>query len=518
MTRRLRAPERGVTVRMMRMGFGDCFLLAFRGDDEEPVYLLVDSGTHFRAEGATARMRDVAQHVRDATGGRIHVLVGTHEHFDHLAGFNRGRDTWDGIRVDETWVAWTEEPGNELADRLRRGLTSLALGVGQALTRWSASLQALEDQGGADGAPLGLERDHVSAVRRLLEFSDVEGGEGSEVAAGAGDGDDDGPLEAAADVPRRTLADAYRWMELKASEKVRYLRPADEPFMLPGVSGVRVYVLGPPEDEALLLRSDPTPGPDSEVYDLTLGMSPDAAFLAAARHGGTPLEELDEEERRAVELSCPFEPRFRVPLDEADAAEGDLGALAAGYRQEEAAWRRIDHDWLRTAGELALKLDEDTNNTSLVLAFELVESGRVLLFVADAQVGNWLSWAEKRWESVGEDCRPVEMVDLLRRTALYKVGHHGSHNATLRELGLERMTSPELVAMIPTDEDFSATMDWNIPFPPLVERLKAKARGRVLRADRTRAPRKPAEVGEAEWQRFKDALTVGRDYIEYTVE
>ena len=37
----------------------------------------------------------------------------------------------------------------------------------------------------------------------------------------------------------------------------------------------------------------------------------------------------------------------------------------------------------------------ETNNTSLALAFELIEKGRVgkvLLFPADAQVGNWLSW------------------------------------------------------------------------------------------------------------------------------
>ena len=42
---------------------------------------------------------------------------------------------------------------------------------------------------------------------------------------------------------------------------------------------------------------------------------------------------------------------------------------------------------------------------------------------------------------------------LLARTVLYKVGHHASHNATLREKGLELMQSDELVAMIPVDEE-----------------------------------------------------------------
>jgi hypothetical protein len=51
---------------------------------------------------------------------------------------------------------------------------------------------------------------------------------------------------------------------------------------------------------------------------------------------------------------------------------------------------------LGLAGRLALQLDSDTNNTSLVLAFELGKSGRVLLFPGDAQVGNWLSWHKER--------------------------------------------------------------------------------------------------------------------------
>jgi hypothetical protein len=87
-----------------------------------------------------------------------------------------------------------------------------------------------------------------------------------------------------------------------------------------------------------------------------------------------------------------------------------------------------------SALDLALRLDRDTNNSSLALAIEL-ENGEVLLIAADAQVGNWLSWQELAFDgSAGKLTGP----DLLARTVLYKVGHHGSHNATLREHGLER--------------------------------------------------------------------------------
>jgi len=39
---------------------------------------------------------------------------------------------------------------------------------------------------------------------------------------------------------------------------------------------------------------------------------------------------------------------------------------------------------------MALQLDNDTNNTSVALAIEFTDSGKVLLFPADAQVGSWL--------------------------------------------------------------------------------------------------------------------------------
>ena len=58
--------------------------------------------------------------------------------------------------------------------------------------------------------------------------------------------------------------------------------------------------------------------------------------------------------------------------------------------------------------------------------------------------------------------------DLLRRTIFYKVGHHGSHNATLREKGLEQMSGLK-VAMIPVDHEMAVKKRWvHMPLPELV--------------------------------------------------
>ena len=106
-------------------------------------------------------------------------------------------------------------------------------------------------------------------------------------------------------------------------------------------------------------------------------------------------------------------------------------------------------------------------------------------------MGNWLSWQDLSWNIKGDNGgSKVKVSDLLERTVFYKVGHHGSHNATLREFGLEQMTSDDLVAFIPVVEEEAKKNRWmNMPFKPLVERLHKKTAGRLLRSDES-APTK----------------------------
>jgi hypothetical protein len=140
---------------------------------------------------------------------------------------------------------------------------------------------------------------------------------------------------------------------------------------------------------------------------------------------------------------------------------------------------------MRGFGQLALDLDSDTNNTSLVLAFEFVKTGEVLLFVGDAQVGNWKSWEKVSFQVPGR-ATPLPAHDLLNRTVFYKVGHHCSHNATLRNGGLELMTREDLVAFIPLDQETAEKQGktgWEMPAPPLFKALKEKAKQRVVISD-----------------------------------
>jgi hypothetical protein len=199
---------------------------------------------------------------------------------------------------------------------------------------------------------------------------------------------------------------------------------------------------------------------------------------------------------------------------------GHLEALAPAMRGLVEAYsadegRRIDRDWEAAAGLLALDLDNDTNNTSLVLAFELEPGGDVLLFAADAQVGNWESWHDQDYKGA-DGRRTMTAENLLGRTILYKVGHHGSHNATLRARGLELMTSRRLQALVPVVEAEAATRDgWHMPYDKMFERLKTITAERILRGD---AGMPPADAGFQGRVRFeKPADEAGSLWVELDV-
>jgi hypothetical protein len=302
----------------------------------------------------------------------------------------------------------------------------------------------------------------------------------------------------------RTTAAGMSWGKQRPGTEVRYFKPGDPPHRVPDVEGVRVYVLGPPYDRKLIKKSDPSKRA-SEVYELAMSGA-DAGFLAAVDNVAQ-----DNSSRQ------PFDKWFGIGQDEARGMP--FFQARYGFDSADDEWRQIEDDWLGAAGRLALQLDSDTNNTSLALAFELLPSGRVLLFPGDAQVGNWLSWEPLSW-TIGDNgtSTTVTSQDLLARTVLYKVGHHGSHNATLREKGLELMTSAELTAMMPVDRKTAKKMEWNMPFPSLFRRLSEKTRGRILEVDRGVPREKPEALSDREWERFQKCVEEKDQCIDYWVE
>jgi hypothetical protein len=275
-------------------------------------------------------------------------------------------------------------------------------------------------------------------------------------------------------IGRRTTAQALEWARSGTGGEVKYLEPGGQPVPIPGLAGVRVFVLGPPLAAEAIRKNDPSQS-NPEVYHLAGGIEP--GFLAA-------LEKMTREDgQNTQDDGCPFDASFHITPEQAQQQEFFQQTYFSDLD-----WREIDLDWLGSAESLALQLDSDTNNTSLVLAIELVKSGQVLLFPGDAQVGNWLSWQDLTWITSGSSGQTtsISAPDLLKRTVFYKVGHHASHNATLREKGLEQMLSSQLSAFIPVYQDQALAQGkkgWEMPFKPLLERLEEKTSGRIYRTD-----------------------------------
>jgi hypothetical protein len=255
--------------------------------------------------------------------------------------------------------------------------------------------------------------------------------------------------------------------------RVRYCRPTDPPVDL-GDPGARLYVLGPPHDAKLIRRTLPAKN------------SPEAYGLALDGSGVMPADVIKSLTSEDDDL--PFGTMRSIPIAIAQSMDF-FRQYYFGAGDDAPAWRSIDSQWLDSAPELALALDSATNNTSLVLAIEL-SGGDVLLFAADAQVGNWESWHDLAWTIDG---KTVTGPDLLARTIFYKVGHHGSHNATLRENGLELMTNLRIAA-IPVDHAMAVKKRWgNMPLPAILDALRKKTGGQVVRIDD--APDAPAVPG-----------------------
>lgn len=455
----------GFTARHYCQGIGDCHLLRFPKADRSPFWMLIDCGVHTSISGGSDLMDGIVEDIHAATGGRIDVLVLTHEHADHISAFLPSANRFADFRIGEIWMAWTEsdvDPQAQALDKFKQqALTALADASQRlnAARELSPSLQALR-----------------AGVDALLGFS--FGAKGEKVRA------------------LRKAAEAL------SPDNIRYREPGEPPITIRGLPNLRIYVLAPSRDERYLRITEGT-GETYRMADdadgLRMARALSCAFAATAEGSAPndPAAPFDASTgARLSDLQRPAPASSRKNSIEAFARDHYFGpAIAPGpairsrrpaspdtLNERDQSWRRIDHDWLGTSADLAMQLDNKTNNTSLVLAFELVDTGRVFLFAADAQVGNWLSWHDTRWTLENGDV--VTGPALLARTVYYKVGHHGSHNATLGKKGLELMVSKDLSAFIPTNEDDAKNVHWGeMPFEGVLSALEKHCGKRVIRAD-----------------------------------
>lgn len=204
-----------------------------------------------------------------------------------------------------------------------------------------------------------------------------------------------------------------------------------ESFESPALPGVRVHVLGPPRDPELIEELDPEA--DGETYR--------ALALRAAAAQGTA--------GGIVAGDAPFGEDWRVPDEEL--LDFPLQADEVEYINDLAQGA--------DAVFAAEKVDGMINSTSLVLVLQIGKAR--LLLPGDAEWGTW--------KRILED---DEARALLRGATFFKVGHHGSHNATSKTL-VEKILPRGIPAMISTQKGEGNYRN-NIPLNELLSALKER--------------------------------------------
>ena len=190
-------------------------------------------------------------------------------------------------------------------------------------------------------------------------------------------------ITASNDLPNKSAVDNLTTMGTKANHE--YLAYGRQTALANDLPGVKIWVIGPPTLQQSTAITHEASSDPSEFWQLQQ-RSTAASVGSGDSTGRSPFADLPS-------WPEPYPENVRWFINKAKAVRADqmLG--------------------------LVRSLDSQMNNTSLILLFEI--GGKRFLFPGDAQLEDW-SYAISQPDAMA----------LLQGIELYKVGHHGSRNAT----------------------------------------------------------------------------------------
>jgi hypothetical protein len=365
-----------VEIRAYQVGFGDCFLLSFVYPANVRRHVLIDFGTMGLPPQRVKKpfkerdyMVRVAKDIQGVCAGKLSAVIATHRHADHISGFStEGPDGGSGKIIADCKPTVVLQP-------------------------WTEDPEAAKDALRATKDSTRSRRSFIKGLDAMHHVARRLAGIGTRP-----------PPNMPASVARQL---AFLGMDnIKNESAVRNLiamgkrRGSTAVWAHHGstsglarvLPGVAVHVLGPPDlAQTEKIRTMASSDPD-EFWMLLGGPKALRGMRVAA-------------------------PRRR--------AKAKIPAQARWFQQRLSA---MNADQLL---EIVRVLDNQMNNTSLILLFEI--GNKKLLFPGDAQLENW-TWAL------------VDAPDAARTRALlagvdvYKVGHHGSRNATPKQLLWEKFS------------------------------------------------------------------------------
>jgi beta-lactamase superfamily II metal-dependent hydrolase len=407
-----------VTIRMYNVGFGDCFLVTFHFATEDR-HILIDYGSTAAPKiGRAKYMTEVAKDIEATCKGKLDVLVATHRHRDHISGFTTDGDATGKI-IASLKPDHVIQPWTEDPKAKPNALTATT----------TRDTKGTPDAKQLTSHFLGSLNDMhriAASVAQLTRKGVIQAGAVKR-----------NQLTFLGENNLKNLSAVKNLMAMGAAGKAHYVNAG---MKLDGlIPGVKITVLGPPTlKQSDSIRTQRAKDPNEFWQFRSFWASQSIAASSMTASSGATL----------------FSNATRLPKT----------ARSPNVRWFIEQSRMIHADQML---ELVRDLDSVMNNTSVILLFEVGD--RKLLFPGDAQIENWsFALRNKQW------CA------LLKDVNLYKVGHHGSLNATPKSLwklfrhkgNSQTRDRLETLCSTKSGKHGSTRSGTEVPRKPLVQQLK----------------------------------------------
>jgi hypothetical protein len=460
----------GLKIRMYRVGFGDFFLVIVPTSSGDR-YILIDCGVFkgTTGKGDIGSIEEAVEDLFQTTKGQLALVIMTHRHADHIAGFSRAAERFKDFKVSLVWMPYWEQfnDSKDSPSNLQLNIEQVALQL------------ALQFRGRDDG----------TAKVALAQLGNATGFDFNAAGNGAKRG---GGNAAALDLLKNHFGNN--------GKNVRYYAAGDKAELPPELEGLTAEILGPPPKGAKAFVA---------LTDLKKGVGQYLDSTTASDTGAKAIH--------------PFPPYWSADLQK-DYPARDGDRFSIDYKSVGMMVDGAQPDMLAAA---AAKIDTFLNNQSLVVLFKF--AGKSLLFVGDAQAGNWENWLYKI-EAPAQDPSKASLTmtpesqQILEGIDFYKVGHHGSTNATpiaVVDALSKNHTANGFVAMCSTQSDVYGNPDkgTEVPREPLMKALGDECT--LVRSDSIDITtsggtvKANPDVAKASKPRA-GALTTGKLYIEYS--